>query len=131
MKPDTREQVSNVLKRFIDSAHQTAHALLPIVLDEYERFTAARDRKAHVTQPGEPEKWLTVKEVAAMLQISDRTIYEWAKQGKMPGQKMNGEWRFLQSELLEWKLPEKRDTQLTRPRHTKSTHHLKMVNAKG
>jgi len=129
MKTDTRERVSNALKHFFESAHQAAHDLAMIALDEYEKQTAERSQQAQNAKEGHPEKWLTVKEAAAMLQVSTRTIYDWAKKGKMPAHPINGEWRFLESELLEWKLPEKRDTQLSRPRHTKQSH-LSMVKAR-
>lgn len=119
-----------MLKRLFDSAHQAVNELAMIVLDVHEAQLAKRNQQPQNTQEGQPEKWLTVKEVAVMLQISTRTIYDWAKAGKMPGKRINGEWRFLESELREWKLPEKRDTQLHRPRHTKPSQHLRMVKAK-
>jgi len=37
---------------------------------------------------------LTIQEVAAMLRISERTIYAMAKQGRLPGAvKVGGSWR--------------------------------------
>jgi excisionase family DNA binding protein len=102
MRADTREQVSNVLKRFIDCTHQTAHALLPIALDEYEKLTAARYQHAQATQPAQPDRLLTVKEVAAMLNVKPRTIHEWIAQGKIPVRRAGAEPRFKREEILEW-----------------------------
>jgi excisionase family DNA binding protein len=45
---------------------------------------------------------LTVKEVAARLQMGDKTIYAWASQGKIPSIKIHGVIRFHETEIEEW-----------------------------
>ncbi|WOI12642.1 helix-turn-helix domain-containing protein [Thalassospira lucentensis] len=45
---------------------------------------------------------MTVKEVAEYLKINEKTAYRLAAEGKLPGFKVGGSWRFRQSDLVEW-----------------------------
>lgn len=45
---------------------------------------------------------LKVKELAAILNVSPKTIYQWAEMGKIPCRKLNGALRFVWSEIEEW-----------------------------
>jgi PTS system nitrogen regulatory IIA component len=45
---------------------------------------------------------LTVKNVAELLNISEKTVYRWIEERKLPGYRMNGQYRFNRAELLEW-----------------------------
>ncbi|HXF92463.1 MAG TPA: helix-turn-helix domain-containing protein [Nitrospiraceae bacterium] len=45
---------------------------------------------------------LTVKEVAARLQIKQATVYAWASQGKIPCLKVNGAIRFDADDIEAW-----------------------------
>ncbi len=46
---------------------------------------------------------LTIPEVAALLKISERTIYAMAKEGRLPGAvKVGGSWRVLLPKLMGW-----------------------------
>ena len=45
---------------------------------------------------------LTVKEVAAMLNFSEKTIYRWIKKKNIPFYRINDQLRFNRAELLEW-----------------------------
>lgn len=42
---------------------------------------------------------LTVSQAAAQLQVSERTIYEWLRDGKIPGRKIGKVWR-ISAEVL-------------------------------
>jgi excisionase family DNA binding protein len=42
---------------------------------------------------------LTVREVAALLKINDKTAYRLAAKGEIPGFKVGGSWRFDQGEI--------------------------------
>ena len=44
-------------------------------------------------------KVLTVPQAAAQLQVSERTIYEWLRDGKIPGRKIGKVWR-MSAEVL-------------------------------
>ena len=45
---------------------------------------------------------VSVKEAAAILNVSDETIYKWIKQEEIPSYTINDQVRFNRSELLEW-----------------------------
>lgn len=45
---------------------------------------------------------LTVKDVAALLKVNEKTIYRWLNQGILPAYRIGDHYRFNRSELLEW-----------------------------
>ena len=45
---------------------------------------------------------MTVKEMAARLQVKEKTIYAWASQGRIPCVKVNGVIRFDAREIEQW-----------------------------
>ncbi len=45
---------------------------------------------------------LTPKETAELLQLSEYTVKEYARQGKIPARKIGGVWRFSHQALLDW-----------------------------
>ncbi|HEU6449721.1 MAG TPA: PTS sugar transporter subunit IIA [Verrucomicrobiae bacterium] len=45
---------------------------------------------------------LTVRDVAGLLNISEKTVYRWIDERKLPGYRLNGQYRFNRAELLEW-----------------------------
>ena len=45
---------------------------------------------------------LTVREVATLLSVSERTIYRWIKEGTIPAYRISEQYRFHRAELLEW-----------------------------
>jgi PTS system nitrogen regulatory IIA component len=45
---------------------------------------------------------LTVKDAAPLLEVSEKTIYRWIKQGTIPAYRVNEQYRFNRAELLEW-----------------------------
>ena len=45
---------------------------------------------------------MTIKEVAEYLKITEKTAYRLAGDGKIPGFKVGGAWRFRQSEVDAW-----------------------------
>jgi PTS system nitrogen regulatory IIA component len=45
---------------------------------------------------------LGVKDAAALLHVSEKTIYRWVSQAKMPFHRVSSQYRFHRSELLEW-----------------------------
>lgn len=46
--------------------------------------------------------FLTVKGVAALLNVKISTIYAWAEQSKIPCYKLNGALRFREEDILAW-----------------------------
>jgi PTS system nitrogen regulatory IIA component len=45
---------------------------------------------------------LSVKDVAKLLSVDDKTIYGWIKQGDIPVYRINDHCRFNRAEILEW-----------------------------
>jgi PTS system nitrogen regulatory IIA component len=45
---------------------------------------------------------LTVKDVAKLLNVNEKTIYRWLKQGNLPAYQLGNQYRFNKAELLEW-----------------------------
>ncbi len=45
---------------------------------------------------------LTVRNVAEMLEVSEKTVYRWLNERKLPGYRMSGQYRFTRAEVLEW-----------------------------
>lgn len=45
---------------------------------------------------------LNVNETAALFRVSTKTVYRWVRDGKIPGYRVNGSFRFDRAELLEW-----------------------------
>ena len=45
---------------------------------------------------------LSVREVAQYLNVSEKTVYRWISEGKVPHHRVDGQYRFNRSDLLEW-----------------------------
>jgi PTS system nitrogen regulatory IIA component len=45
---------------------------------------------------------LTVRDAAQLLNVSEKTIYRWVKQGSIPAYQISDQYRFNRAELLEW-----------------------------
>ena len=51
------------------------------------------------TESNEPEKLLTVEEVAALLGVHPQTVYDMARSGAIKARKIGRVWRFLPSDV--------------------------------
>jgi len=45
---------------------------------------------------------MTIEEVAEYLRVSERTVYDWAQKGQLPGGKLGTTWRFKRSDIENW-----------------------------
>lgn len=45
---------------------------------------------------------LTVKEVAALLRVDEKTVYRLVKKRELPGFKVAGAWRFKRTDIESW-----------------------------
>jgi excisionase family DNA binding protein len=52
---------------------------------------------------------LTLKEVAEYLKLAEKTAYRLAADGKLPGFKVGGSWRFKKAELEAWIVSQQKD----------------------
>lgn len=53
----------------------------------------------------ESPNFLTVEELANLLRVKKRTVYEWVSQEKIPFRKAGRHTLFLLDEILEWTVP--------------------------
>lgn len=49
-----------------------------------------------------PEPAMSVHDVAAYLNVDEKTIYRLAQRGELPGFKVAGTWRFERQDLKHW-----------------------------
>lgn len=56
---------------------------------------------------------LTLKEVAHYLKLAEKTAYRLAAEGKLPGFKVGGSWRFQRQDIEHW-IAEKKANKSTR-----------------
>ena len=45
---------------------------------------------------------MTIEEVAEYLRVSERTVYDWAQKGQLPGGKLGTTWRFKRPDIENW-----------------------------
>ena len=45
---------------------------------------------------------MTVKEVSTYLKLAESTVYRLAQEGRLPGRKFGGAWRFSRKTLDNW-----------------------------
>ena len=45
---------------------------------------------------------LTLKEVATLLKVAEKTTYTMAQRGELPGFKVGGQWRFRRADIETW-----------------------------
>lgn len=45
---------------------------------------------------------MTIREVSDFLRLTEKTAYRFALEGKIPGFKVGGTWRFRKSEIDRW-----------------------------
>lgn len=51
-----------------------------------------------MSRPGEPEL-LTPAEVAALLRVTRRTVYQWITDGRLPALRAGGRWRIRREDI--------------------------------
>jgi excisionase family DNA binding protein len=59
--------------------------------------------------------WLTVKQIAEHLQLSEAKVYGLARSGEIPGKKIGSQWRFDVAEVDEWVRKQDPNTSATAP----------------
>ena len=48
------------------------------------------------------DQLMTLKEVAQYLKLAEKTAYRLASEGKLPGFKVGGSWRFKEDDIDTW-----------------------------
>jgi excisionase family DNA binding protein len=49
-----------------------------------------------------PDEVLTIKEVTALLELAEKTVYAMAQTGEVPAFKGRGQWRIRRTEFDQW-----------------------------
>ena len=52
--------------------------------------------------PGLDDEILTIRELAALLKIGEKTAYTMAQSGELPGFKVRDQWRFRRADIDAW-----------------------------
>ena len=81
-------------------------------LDCFTQFSAILKVIGGVFMPTNVEPAMTVRDVAAILNVDEKTIYRLIAKGDFPGFKVLGSWRFQRSDLDAWIESKKTDTKL-------------------
>lgn len=63
---------------------------------------------------------LTVRDVSELLAVSEKTVYRWISDRKLPGYRMSGQYRFSRAEVLEWATANKLNVSLRTLQETES-----------
>jgi len=48
------------------------------------------------------EPAMTVRDIATVLNVDEKTIYRMTQKGDLPGFKVSGSWRFQRPDLIAW-----------------------------
>jgi excisionase family DNA binding protein len=56
------------------------------------------------------EQFLTIKDVAHLLNVHPMTVYRLLKQGRLPGVRLGGVWRFSRQAIERWESEQERRT---------------------
>jgi len=70
----------------------------------------------HVSPQREP--FLTIKDVADLLNVHPMTIYRLLKRGRLPGVRLGGIWRFSRKAIERWEHDQEKRTLKTGSRHS-------------
>ncbi len=54
------------------------------------------------TVTDEPDQALTVRDIALLLNVTEKTIYRLTQKRELPGFKVAGSWRFMRRDIDRW-----------------------------
>lgn len=67
--------------------------------------------------PVSEDQILTIKDVAAILKLAEKTVYSMAQEGELPTFKVRGQWRIRKIDFDKWiAIQAKADKSTTRPK---------------
>jgi excisionase family DNA binding protein len=95
-------QHKNSLVNFGNSCKKVPFLLLCCPYLPFEHLEAKKMQNQDV---------LTIKEVAALLKVGEKTIYSMAQSGELPAFKVRGQWRFSRRDIDAWIEKQKNTTQ--------------------
>ena len=65
-------------------------------------FWNSLEKDTPMQNPHPAEPILTIREVAALLRVVDKTVYTMAQRSEMPAFKVRGQWRFKREDIDQW-----------------------------
>lgn len=71
-------------------------------LDWFTQFSAILNAIGEILMLTNVEPAMTVRDVAAFLNVDEKTIYRLVTKGEIPGFKVLGSWRFQRNDLEFW-----------------------------
>lgn len=95
-----RERGAQALRLEIVEARSQLEAAMGQLVPTLPEMPAAVASSAPAGKPA--EALLTVQEAAALLAVSDKTLYRMARQGQVPHARLGGSLRFRREELEAW-----------------------------
>ncbi len=81
-------------------------------LDWFTQFSVILKVIGEILMLTNVEPAMTVRDVAAFLNVDEKTIYRLVTRGELPGFKVLGSWRFQRCYLVEWIEFKKSETKL-------------------
>lgn len=84
------------------AAREEAEALRAFIKAEVARAVREAMREVAPVATGEADRLMTVREAAHLLNVEERTVYDWVNKKKIPYRRAGGSLRFMRSELLAW-----------------------------
>ena len=86
-------------------------------MDRFAQISANVSISLGVLMQTEVEQAMTVRDVAAFLNVDEKTIYRLVTRGELPGFKVLGSWRFQKTDLQLWIDSRKKEAKML---HSKS-----------
>ena len=71
-------------------------------MDKFAQISAIVKVLQGESMQSEVEPAMTVRDVAAFLNVDEKTIYRLVTRGELPGFKVLGSWRFQKPDLASW-----------------------------
>lgn len=109
---DDRNERAQAIDREVDDFFAAGARLTKAFIRWLESQRDQGERAGAVeiaTTPSQSEPLMTVEDLASYLQIKAQTLYTWARDGRIPCERPNGEIRFRRSAIDQWMKPDSKD----------------------
>ena len=85
-------------------------------MDRFAQISANVSISLGVLMQTEVEPAMTVRDVAAFLNVDEKTIYRLVTRGELPGFKVLGSWRFQKTDMQLWIDSRKQEAKMLHPK---------------
>jgi excisionase family DNA binding protein len=90
------------LAKLIPQTFDSGLTLVLIIMDKFTQISAMLRAITGALMLTNVEPAMTVRDVAMLLNVDEKTIYRLVTKGVLPGFKVLGSWRFQRSDLESW-----------------------------